>query len=243
MIVDDLGTEKPSIYYRYREGRELIEKREVFFPYFYSNEVTNKGSAKTIHGTTVFKKYYNKPNLRYYFAKALTDTYEVDVSLENRFLIDNFNTLPEYESRVMHIDIETDMGLDALKADKAITAITAWDSYEQNYLTFIGKDISRELRNKIKEDGWIIVSMPNEKSMLREFMEFIKDRDPDIITGWNVIGYDVKYIINRMYRLGINASELSPVRQVESKIDYKTKTPIKGRICFDLIRYILVRFS
>lgn len=236
MIIDDLGVDgKPLIYYRYREGRELIEKREVFFPYFYSNEVTNKGSVKTIHGSTVFKKYYNKPNLRYYFAKSLTDSYEVDVSLENRFLIDNFETLPEYESRICHIDIETDFGLDALKADKAITAITAWDSYEQNYLTFIGKDISKELRDKIKEDGWIIVDMPNEKSMLREFMEFIKDRDPDIITGWNVIGYDIKYIINRMYRLGLNAAELSPVRQVESKIDYKTKTPIKGRICFDLM--------
>lgn len=238
MIIDDLGTEKPSIYYRYRKGRELIEKREVFFPYFYSNEVTNKGSAKTIHGTTVFKKYYNKPNLRYYFTKALTDTYEVDVSLENRFLIDNFETLPEYEPRVMHLDIETDMGLDALKADKAITAITISDSYgskedHSEYHTYTWRE---EYKDDLSLDmGWQIYHSYSEKEMLKWFLKDFIAFNPDIITGWNVIGYDIKYIINRMYRLGINAAELSPVRQVESKIDYKTKTPIKGRICFDLM--------
>ena len=186
MIIDNLGTEKPSIYYRYREGRELIEKRETFFPYFYSNEVTNKGTAKTIHGTTVFKRYYNKPNLRYYFTKSLTDSYEVDVSLENRFLIDNFETLPEYESRVMHIDIETDMGLDSLKADKAITAITIWDSYTEEYVTYSWKDKS----NSWKGDNCFIHVFLSEKEMLRSFINDFKIIDPDIITGWNVIGYD-----------------------------------------------------
>ena len=232
MIVDNLGTEKPSIYYRYRIGRELIEKREVFFPYFYSDEITNKGTATTIHGTNVYKKFYSKPNLRYYFAKSLHNSYEVDISLENLFLKDNFITLPEYESRICHIDIETDFGLDALKADKDITAITYWDSYTNKYSTYSWKEN--------KPDSWTdedceVNIFSSEKEMMKAFLKDFKTMDPDIITGWNVIGYDIKYIINRMYRLGLNAAELSPVRQVESKIDYKTKTPIKGRICFDLM--------
>ena len=216
MIIDNLGTEeKPSIYYRYREGRELIEKREVFFPYFYSNEVTNKGTAKTIYGTTVFKKYYNKPNLRYYFAKSLTDSYEVDISLENRFLIDNFKTLPEYEPRVWHLDIETDMGLNTKKADKAITAITYWDSFIDEYITLSWKE-GYTGEDERHNDNWNIYIFESEKEMLKYFTKDMKEYNPDMICGWNLVNYDIPYIINRMYRIGLNPNELSPVGQVEA---------------------------
>ena len=215
MIVDDLGISPPAVYYRYREGRELIEKREEFWPYFYSNERTNKGTAQTIDGKTVFKKYYNKSSLRYYFAKSLTDSYEVDISLENRFLIDNFETLPEYEPRVWNLDIETTMGLDTKKADKATTAITFHDSYIDEYITLSWKE-GYTGENERHNDNWNIYIFENEKLMLKDFTKQMKEYNPDIICGWNLVNFDIPYIINRMYRIGLNPNELSSVGQVEA---------------------------
>ena len=241
MIVNDLELDKPTLYYRYREGRKLIEKREVFWPYYFSEEDKGKGSATTIDGKIVYKSYYPKSYYRYFLQKKLHNSYEVDVSMENLFLRDNFKTLPEYELRVLHLDIETDMGIDALRAEKAITAITFWDSYTNEYVTLswkvgLSEAELQEIQDFFTDENHTVVIFENEKTMVKDFLAMFKEINPDLITGWFVIDYDIQYIMNRMYRLGINASELSPVRQIESNITYKVKTPIKGRISFDLMK-------
>ncbi len=39
-----------------------------------------------------------------------------------------------------------------------------------------------------------------EKEMLEAFCKHLKKIDPDIITGWNIFGFDLEYIYNRMVR-------------------------------------------
>lgn len=240
MIIDDLESDKPSVYYRYRIGTELIERVVTTFPYYWSLEHTNFGTMPSIDGSNVYKKYYPKSHLRHYFKKSQSRSYEVDVSLENIYLKDNFITLPEYNPLVMHLDIETNRGLDAVKADKAITAITFWDSYSEKYKTLSWKGGLSDSDLKVIYDKFIndehsLIIFETEKEMMKNFVYQIQTINPDIITGWNVIKYDIKYIINRLYRLGIDPSALSPVHQIDSELKYNSHTPIKGRICFDLL--------
>lgn len=46
-------------------------------------------------------------------------------------------------------------------------------------------------------DGSIILHFSNEKALLIGWTEFVKKHDPDIITGYNTLSFDDKYIIGR----------------------------------------------
>lgn len=43
----------------------------------------------------------------------------------------------------------------------------------------------------------------DEKDLLEKFTNHMIDIDPDIVTGWNVFGFDFEYIFKRMQRLGV----------------------------------------
>lgn len=46
-------------------------------------------------------------------------------------------------------------------------------------------------------DGCIVESFDNEEEMLLRWSEFIRELDPDIITGYNIFGFDYTYLIER----------------------------------------------
>lgn len=41
-----------------------------------------------------------------------------------------------------------------------------------------------------------------EREMLEAFVKYLKKLDPDVITGWNIFGFDLEYIYNRMVVTG-----------------------------------------
>jgi DNA polymerase delta subunit 1 len=43
----------------------------------------------------------------------------------------------------------------------------------------------------------------DEKDLLEKFSKHMIDIDPDIVTGWNVFGFDFEYIFKRMQRFGV----------------------------------------
>jgi DNA polymerase-2 len=44
---------------------------------------------------------------------------------------------------------------------------------------------------------------PNERSLLRNFEAWMQSADPDLLIGWNVIGFDLGYLLKRADVLGI----------------------------------------
>lgn len=44
----------------------------------------------------------------------------------------------------------------------------------------------------------------DETSMIKKFVESIHLNDPDIIIGWHVIGFDLRFLVNRCEKLGIS---------------------------------------
>lgn len=57
------------------------------------------------------------------------------------------------------------------------------------------------------------MAFQTEEELLNAFMDFFRHCSFDIITGWNVLGFDIKYIVNRLKILGINKS-LSPLNEI-----------------------------
>ena len=59
----------------------------------------------------------------------------------------------------------------------------------------------------------------HEKNLIEKFLQFWKQYDPDVITGWNIKYFDIPYLYNRIHRLFDEkiANSLSPIGMVEQR--------------------------
>jgi len=85
------------------------------------------------------------------------------------------------ELKILSIDIETDS---KAKHIYCISLYTA--DYKKVIIVGIDKDIGKPLHNAI--------TVNSEKELLEKFQELVWKIDPDIITGWNLIDFDLKVI-------------------------------------------------
>lgn len=97
-----------------------------------------------------------------------------------------------------------------------------------------------------------IIQCSTEKDLLDKFTEYINDIDPDIITGWNIFGFDMEYIIKRMILCGCEPYTrcMGKRREKESNLvvkqlasgalgeNYLKMVPMAGRYIFDLFQII-----
>ncbi|HZD43620.1 MAG TPA: DNA-directed DNA polymerase, partial [Methanomicrobiales archaeon] len=150
----------------------------------------------------------------------------------------------EVPARVCMLDIECDDSQGFPEADRdAIFCITCYDSFEDTYTTFLmqSKEWSN-LASMIRQDGeerrngcfcadrHAVHSYPDERSMLLGFVEYIQQKDPDILSGWNIAEFDMPYLSRRLEVLG-----LSPV-QLARLPGQTERNAIRGRAIFDLLQ-------
>ena len=79
-----------------------------------------------------------------------------------------------------------------------ITLIQFYDTYEETYYVLSLKEYSGNNLNDINLKKLVF---DNEESMLKSFVEMVKESKPAIITAWNGILYDFPYLINRIAKI------------------------------------------
>ncbi len=225
-----------------------------FRPYFYIP--IEEAPQKTRHGhidqDVVYRsiegrrlvKFTANSILDLFNAKQKFTHYEGDVQIDTRFLIDSgvktgirvLTDNPDYSDvsaidfnapvRICYLDIECDdsHGFPVPKHDK-ILCVTCFDSFDLDYMTFI---ISDEDHEGIDENH-VVISCKSEMSLLRSVLSYIREKNPDAITGWNLAKFDIPYLKERMDTIGIRSEEMD---RIKGKIDYRM---IKGRVIFDLL--------
>jgi DNA polymerase I len=161
-------------------------------------------------------------------------TYEADILFNNRYLIDNVDKLKNEnliwigdftDWRKCYIDIETTTahGFPNPKTSfNEITAITLYDSYQQLYHIYVWrKDLPRK---NIIQSNCKLYFYTNEIDMLRSWLRKMIELRPDIILGWNVIGFDIPYIINRFIKLKMkyDITKISPIKQLTIRQDERS---------------------
>ncbi len=111
--------------------------------------------------------------------------------------------------RVAVIDIETEVGDAGFPspevAAQPVTAITF--KVGDQFYAFGTKEYA-------PRDDTLYFQCRDEKELLRSFLKTWSEDHPDVITGWNIEGFDVPYLVNRIRRvLGESeAKKLSPWR-------------------------------
>ena len=94
-------------------------------------------------------------------------------------------------------------------------------------------------------------SFETERAMLERFTEYIRDElDPDIITGWNIFGFDLEYLYTRTVLCGCSDQAYVWGRMRDTPIELVTKVlassalgsntlkmvPMIGRYVFDMFQ-------
>jgi len=145
-------------------------------------------------------------------------------------------------ARVCMIDIECEdeRGFPDPQRD-AIICITCHDSFDDDYVTFLfgGPSMPGEITDKVAAGGLIngcfktgahtICTYADEVAMLKAFAAYIAGRDPDILSGWNFVEFDIPYIMNRMEKLGLSPVMLARLPGLSER------NALRGRALFDLL--------
>jgi len=141
---------------------------------------------------------------------------------------------------IIDIECEDERGFPDPRRD-AIICITAFDSFEDDYKTFLlfGKETPRSITEQQAAGGLIngcfqkekhtICTYETETDMLKAFVAYIAERDPDVLSGWNFTDFDMHYITNRMETLKLQPSQLARLS------GWSDRSALRGRALFDLL--------
>lgn len=101
-------------------------------------------------------------------------------------------------------------------------------------------------------EGSNIISFDTEKEMLLAFKEYVNKQDIDIMTGWNIFGFDLEYIYKRaaMVGCGLDFYDLGKLKDSECHLVSKKLSssalgdnflkllPMPGRFIFDMFHEV-----
>jgi len=221
----------------YENGMEY-QNRIPVKPHLYVDDPSGQSDWRTIEGKPVIKKefndvrdimqfrqkYENLPGFNMYGLQTSKSWYYIYYD----YLQDTYPNEVKYDASLLsvaNIDIEVaaDEGFpDPALAEKPITAIAVqtgkkvvvfgcgeFVTQEPNHKYFKCIDEKDLLRKFV--DIFSILN-PNTTKRKKIFIGEVEGTYPDVITGWNVEGFDVPYLINRMINLFGKAfpNKLSP---------------------------------
>ena len=91
----------------------------------------------------------------------------------------------------------------------------------------------------------------DDKQLLWDFANYVQDYDPDIIAGWNLVGYDIPQILHRVRYNHINESQYKKHLNRDGsdwgyeppKDNRELKMNAGGRIVLDLLRWARLDYS
>ena len=65
-------------------------------------------------------------------------------------------------------------------------------------------------------DNAIVVQCETEEQVIQEWFKFIRELDPDIVTGYNIFSFDYKFIYDRAVELNIH-DDLGTLGRIKNK--------------------------
>ena len=100
--------------------------------------------------------------------------------------------------------------------------------------------------------GENVTSYETERELLLAFKDYVQEKDIDIMTGWNIFGFDLDYIYKRaaMNKCGMDFYQLGKLKNTESHVVHKKLSssalgdnflkllPMPGRFIFDLFHEV-----
>src|SRR3989344_2620051 len=191
------------------------------------------------------------PKLRDKFSKKKIECYEADIRFAYRFLFDNdlkgtVNIEGTYEKGdyVDRVYREPKITSDSFSPKLNILSLDIETSPDQKKLYSIAlysKNIKKVLIiSKDKVQG--AENYSSEKELLESFKGLIRKEDPDIITGWNLIDFDLLVLKNlfdkNKIKFSLGRSDDLSKLSIENDFFKTSKATIVGRQALDALNLI-----
>lgn len=262
--VEDISTGKDSITNTISISKENDENT--------NSCVVDQYCAKSMFRTPLTKFTFNTTAER---SAALAKIYEIPVyeklAPTKQYLLDKYcgqefsHEFAKNPLRIFYIDLEVKIENEFPNPDQAkypINVISLYDSLtnimhvwtcHQDDYTLINKEAIEKIKTDVKEynkdDAEIkVYTFTKEKPMLEDFMYFWTNNYPDVVTGWNIDGFDIPYLIGRLNRIDskgnsyanflspVNGYVYNPISKASNSKDEITSYFINGITILDYIR-------
>lgn len=184
----------------------------------------HEGKDRTVTKVTIripaaVPKYRSKIQKEGYIVLA------ADIPFQHRFMYDMGlgSCVRVFGSAVKHDNYTTDLVAEAEKFENC-------EPFKPE-LKILSFDIENSLKDgtifticcamKFKEEAEEKRIKGEEKDIIRNWVELIKNYDPDVITGYNIDGYDLPTILERASKLGLDdlpqGRNFKPLKQVSGR--------------------------
>ena len=98
-----------------------------------------------------------------------------------------------------------------IKGDPIIQIGTVFYDYMtkniDRYLIVMGNENTESTEICSDIDNINVIRCVDEQDLLLKWLDLINNKDPDFITGYNILGFDFKFIYERLYELGENLNK------------------------------------
>lgn len=212
-----------TVYIRgYDNGRRIVDRIE-YSPTLY---VPSRKSStwKTVHGEPVEPIELGSIKEARDFVQRYedVDNFVIYGSTLYAYTCLNEHYGKDYDPDVIKIanidiEVESDDGFpDPESASKAITAITVGVNGQYHVFGIGQYDVNGHVNG---QQNVHYMDCRGERRLLDTFLSFWERIDPDIVTGWNVDGFDIPYLINRITKIigESDAKRLSPAKWIQTR--------------------------
>lgn len=192
-----------------------------------------------------FCSYVRLSNMKYFESSKSTCQYNVSVSYKDTFMLkqEGIYFIPP-PLKILSFDIET-IGTNPNESGKVIQiGCCLKENKKLQKLIFV-------LNTSEGVEDTQVFCFQTETELLKAFTKFVRQSDPDVLTGYNIDGFDLYFILERAKILSIEA-EVSPLGRDGNKCNciemmsgskqqgFKSKknTIINGRIGLDV--YVVI---
>lgn len=136
----------------------------------------------------------------------------------SKFFYNNKNNL-NFNFKIHHLDIETysiKEEINPFEAEDKITLIQIMESDTEEIYIF-GLKECKNIKKIEKEFKSTYYMFDDEISMLKGYIEFVKEKNPLITEAWFGNSFDFPYLINRCIKLNIDYLDISPFRKFKTR--------------------------
>lgn len=230
-----------SILYRgYDPDGRRVQEKYKFKPTLYLESKLPNSTWKALDGTPLAPQKFDTMKECREFVDMYKDVPDYKIYGNDRhipaFIQSQFPLVIQFDRarvNVATLDIETayvDGYSEASIASNEITAISVKSGHNDECNVWGMKDYD-PANSRVKRYNIVYHQFRSEREMLLDFVRWwsTPDNMPDIVTGWNIRGFDIPYLVNRLARV-LNddaAKALSPWNSIEQKeISLKGKRQI-----------------
>lgn len=173
--------------------------------------------------------------------KPSPEDYESDIRITGKHACDYYllrkKSEPEnLKIRIMYFDIEIYGGdyegfPDPSSAEYMICMASFY--CDDKLKTYVVKH--PDVKDEIDTLNGNVIILENEEKFLEAILKVIREEDYDVLTGWNINGFDLPYIFNRCKRLGIDPNKLSRFDSGVYIDGERLIANIPGIVCIDML--------